>query len=251
MQAPTTDKIKEVQSQLKSIMDTPVGTQPYICLSLRPTLVKLAKIEVCHPFPPLWSPPAFRKLYNWFAHPKRTANEFNYVLGPLRHDVKLEKDYYGGYPLFLGQAAAEALAVKSPVLEGSWELTAWLVVRAMRSTDPKYHSFGNIASNRLSAWIIQVIGNADICPNAYLRFELLTLLRLVRFDTQFRTRAVEAIMSAYSSLNTDYLSVCYFDDIPNNFFDRLFYIFGNVMGDWYYTEGNGCLFEFGEKLAKN
>ncbi|CAL4093867.1 unnamed protein product [Meganyctiphanes norvegica] len=248
MQVPTTEMIMEVQSQLKSIMDSSVGTQLYISKSLRPTLVKLAKNEdLCHP--PLWAPPAFRNFFEWFAHPKRTAKEFNYVLGPLRQDVQPRITSKSGHPLFLGHAATEALAVKSPNLEGSWELTAWLIVWLMRlNTTERYNI---IASDRLSTWIIQVIGNSDLCPNAHLRLELLSLLHIVKFDKQNRTQAVEAIMSACSTLNSDYLSICYFDNILNLFFCTFFRLFEKVMDDhWTDMLGNGCLLEFGEKLAK-
>ncbi|CAL4187303.1 unnamed protein product, partial [Meganyctiphanes norvegica] len=105
--------------------------------------------------------------------------------------MKVHMSFYdsSAYPAVLCLAAAEALAVKCPILEGSWEYAAWMVVFIVES-----HELSGIVSN----WIIKVIGNADICPNAHLRLELMSLLSKAKIDIHNQTQAVEAVMSACS-----------------------------------------------------
>ncbi|CAL4185301.1 unnamed protein product [Meganyctiphanes norvegica] len=106
MQAPTIDMIKGVKSQLKSIMDAPIGSQLYINIYLRPILGKLAKY--CYGCNRHRT--AFHKLFNWLVNPKRTVEEFNYVIGPLGYAVSLTMDIDDGiqhqnadkYSLLLG-----------------------------------------------------------------------------------------------------------------------------------------------------
>ncbi|CAL4227521.1 unnamed protein product [Meganyctiphanes norvegica] len=244
MHSPTADMVTEVRSQLYSIMDTPVGTPAMeeIDTELAPILRYLIILG-----PKYEQPQKYRNFVEWFLHPNRTANQFNYVVGPLRHDVFMEVqmscDDISEYPRALCLAAAEALAVRCPVLVGSWEYAAWMVVRIVQSYD-----LGDIVSN----WIIKVIGNADICPNANLRMELMSLLSKAEIDIHNQTQAVEAVMSACSALNNDYLESSLYGEFSILTFSRLTEVFERIMGIDILSDdviGNGCLLDFGAKLA--
>ena len=155
MSPPSPVMIKEVTNELFLIMKTRVGspTMAYIDKELTPILAELLTLG-----PRCEDHPTFRQLFDWLVHPQRTLEEFNYVVGPLGHHVYLvmcehfSKYMYNRscrYSVYLGQAAAEALAVKCPILEGPWEHAAWLVVRILR-----YYDLGGLPSDRLTAWII-------------------------------------------------------------------------------------------------
>ena len=60
---------------------------------------------------------------------------------------------------YLGKITTEALSVQFPVLDGPWELVAWYLVYS----HPIYfsHEYG-VASDRLTAWLVKMIGNPDI-----------------------------------------------------------------------------------------
>ena len=123
--------------------------------------------------------PAIRQLFHWLTDPGRTGEEFTYVIGELADNVADDVRAEEGEPeeedhMYLCITAAQALAVKCPVLEGAWEQAAWtlLIVAGTR-----HH--GSISSEHLSAWIIYVITDPQICPNPYLRYECLGLLTLV------------------------------------------------------------------------
>ena len=159
--------------------------------------------------------PSVRQVFKCLVDPQLTMHEYVFVIGPLAQYIFEITD---GYRLmgfnYLGRVAAEALAVKNPtVLEGSWETAAWFIVRLLR----KYYSddFG-FASDHLSDWIIRVVGDPDLCPNSYLRLELMHLL-LVMVDVKDynRTQAFVSVMSACSAVNMDYLSC----DPENEFFN--------------------------------
>ena len=188
---------------LTLIMHTPVGTPATtdIDRELTPLLAKLMTLG-----PQSENHPVFRQLLKWMVNPQHTANDINYVIGPLGAHV--EKFYnICNDPLFffvyLGQAAAEALALKSPILEGPWEHTAWLVVYLLRLYDKDR---GGLLSDHLTAWIIRMIGDSNLCPNPHLRIELMFLFNMVPLDKNNSPQATEAVMSACSGLSIEYLS---------------------------------------------
>ncbi|CAL4115474.1 unnamed protein product [Meganyctiphanes norvegica] len=159
--------------------------------------------------------PAVRYLFNWFLNSQRTGEEFAYVIGELVYEVSMimekhfrEYVYHVGYCTSLCKVAAESLAMKCPVLEGSWEHAAWALVMLI---DIKHNLFDynySAASKCLLSWIIHVIGDPVICPNPYLRFELMVLLtRKVNLDGCNQTKAIASVLSACSSINTEYMSV--------------------------------------------
>ena len=97
--------------------------------------------------------PAVNQLFNWLV-------QFNYVIGELAQAVAYEVDDEGLYHMYLCTTAAQALAMKCPVLEGAWEQAAWTLLIITRS----WH-IGTISCDHLSSWIIYVITDPDICPN--------------------------------------------------------------------------------------
>ncbi|CAL4120380.1 unnamed protein product [Meganyctiphanes norvegica] len=156
---------------------------------------------------------AMSQLSSWLKDEKRNVEEFNYVVGPLGMQVC---DYYYDYMraegllrirdrfcacrFFACQAleAAEALVVESPVLKGPWEHLAWFAIylRIIRLQEfvP--------ASNSYCEWIIQMMGNSDLCPNPYLRLEFLQIFALkVCVITNNQTQAFESVMSVCSSVH--------------------------------------------------
>ena len=190
-------------------MHTPVGTSATtdIDRELTPLLVDLMTLG-----PQSENHPVFRQLLKWLVNPQRTANDINYVIGPLGAHVEFVMVYnfcnntYDPHLFFvyLGQVAAEALALKSPILEGPWEHTAWLVVNMLRFYDDK----GGLRrpSDHLTAWIIKMIGDSNLCPNPHLRIELMFLFDMVPLDKNNSPQATEAVMSACSGLSIEYLS---------------------------------------------
>ena len=79
--------------------------------------------------------PAFQSTFNWLVDPQRTGEEFSYVIGPLHQyvydamcensDAYFNKNSYDNIGMV---AAAEAIAIKCPVLEGPWEHAGWILV---------------------------------------------------------------------------------------------------------------------------
>ncbi|CAL4111070.1 unnamed protein product [Meganyctiphanes norvegica] len=158
--------------------------------------------------------PAVRDLFNWLVNSQHTGEEFAYVIGELVYKVCMimeehffEYVYDIGYCTSLCKTASEALAMKCPVLEDSWELAAWALVMLIDNNHNKYDHDYSVASDCLTAWIIHVIGDPDICPNPYLRLELMILLtRKIDIYGCKRTQAIESVLSACSSLNIEYIS---------------------------------------------
>ena len=106
--------------------------------------------------------PVVRQLFNWLKDLQRTGEEFTHVIGKVAHDVnEIMRDHFEDYMFefgpctYLGKLAAEALAVRCPILEGPREEAVCLVLSLCKSYI--IYDFG-IASRRLSAWIIQMIG---------------------------------------------------------------------------------------------
>ena len=118
-------------NELCRIMDTPVGTPDTIDIDkeLQPLLEKLI---ILGPPPHSENHPAYRQLLRWLVNPQRTTNEINYVIGPLGRHVCIRFRHRFTYDhrrfslVYLGLAAVETLALKSPVLQGPLGYTAWL-----------------------------------------------------------------------------------------------------------------------------
>ena len=162
---------------------------------LKPILVEVMKLESGND-----QHPAVNQLFNWLVDHQRTGEEFNYVIGELAQAVAYEVDDEGLYHMYLCTTAARALAMKCPVLEGAWEQAAWTLLVVTRS----WHN-GTIACDHLSAWIIYVISDPDICPNPYLRYEFTLLLTtVVELNDFLRKQAFKPILSACSYIGIDY-----------------------------------------------
>ncbi|CAL4236300.1 unnamed protein product [Meganyctiphanes norvegica] len=184
-------KPKEVKSLLDRLCAT-VGTPAMIELDreMSPILSEVVMLRSGNK-----EHPAAKQLSNWLLEPQRTGEEFTYVVGPLRWH--LEQTGVDSY--CLNDISMEALAERCPILEGSWELAAWVLVRVAEVL---------MASDRLSAWIIQVIGDPDLCPNPYLRFELVYLIDTMLNDYN-RIQAIESVLSAFACINLEYLIESY------------------------------------------
>ncbi|CAL4082435.1 unnamed protein product, partial [Meganyctiphanes norvegica] len=202
--------VEENRYQIVSSLSVPVGTPAMseIDRELTPIIAELATLE-----PGDDQHPTASQLFDWLVDPQRTADEFSYAIGPLEHHAYgiMENNFkqylfyeHMGCSVYVGKVAAEALAARSPILEGPWEKAAWFVIRLNHGYHPDDFGF---ASDRFSIWIINVLANAHICPNAYLRFELIYLFHMM-VDTAktIRSQALEAVVSACSTLNVDYLS---------------------------------------------
>ena len=72
------------------------------------------------------SHPVVLELSNWLQDPQRTGEQFTYVIGDLANEIMHE--HGEGDCMYLVKAAAEALTVRCPVLKGSWEEAAWLLL---------------------------------------------------------------------------------------------------------------------------
>ncbi|CAL4121797.1 unnamed protein product [Meganyctiphanes norvegica] len=222
--------------------------------------------------------PAVSHLYNWLVNSQCTGEEFTYVIGELVFEVSmimqlhfLEYLFDEKYCTFLCKISAEALAMKCHVLEGPWEQATWALVVLIYFKHDTYGYEFSVASNCLCAWIVNVIGNADICPNPYLRYELMIMLtRTFNIDGCERRYAIESVLSACSSLNLEYLSVDVLKYHRSHAIDSVLSTFPTSNND--YQSANllefqniklfdisiifkilskdGCLLEFDKKLAE-
>ena len=153
-----------------------------------------------------------RQLFNWLVDPQRTVLEFNYIIGSLApHVYDIMEGHFKQYMfeecrgtcIYLGKIAAEALAMRSPVLEGSWEATAWMLQGMNNKYDSTEYGF---ASDQFITWIISVIGDSKLCPNSYLRIQLIEIFIVMADVNKHMTReALKSVMSACSILKMDYL----------------------------------------------
>ena len=146
---------------------------------------------------------SFEELFNWMVEPQRTADEFTYAIGPL--DLKVHyimRIHFSIYMRFcpnLSQVAAEALAVKSSILEDPRERTTWLFL--LTKLSGSYY-----ASDRFCTWIINVIGDPEFCPNSFLRIELLIVFYHITNKEFFKhPKILESVLSACSSFNHKYI----------------------------------------------
>lgn len=144
--------------------------------------------------------PSITKVFKWLVDPKCTPQEFNYFVGPL---CNYKFHYSGRFKnLYLGLIAAEALAVKDPILDGHWEQAAWFVVW-LNSEYCKEYNYGAVSDN-LSHWMIRIMGDPDRCPNPSLRLELMIMFgRMVCINDENGTKALDAVISCCSSLPLD------------------------------------------------
>ena len=96
------------------------------------------------------------------------------------------------------------MAFKCPVLEGPWELAAWTLVMGVKFN----HRYGAHVSSQRTSWVIKVIADPDMCPNPYLRFELMmAIYRLIDVSNCDSTLAIKSVLSACACLTTKYLSM--------------------------------------------
>ena len=95
---------------------TVVGTTDWDELDreLAPILTELVTLGPCND-----QHPSVRQLFGYLMNPECTGEELSYVIGELAFEVS-------GESMYLTKVAAETLAVRSPVLTGSWEVVAWL-----------------------------------------------------------------------------------------------------------------------------
>ncbi|CAL4128777.1 unnamed protein product [Meganyctiphanes norvegica] len=157
--------------------------------------------------------PSARELFNWLVDPKRTAEEFIYAIGPVtQHVCCVMVDHFyhcvsydtetRTNSVYLCKVSAEALAARCPFLEGPWETVAWHVVALNSSYPSEEYGF---ASNFFSAWIISVIGDPNLCPNSYLRFHLITLVRRLVDNQHNQSQAIMSVMYVCSNLDIGHL----------------------------------------------
>ena len=149
---------------------------------------------------------SFEELFNWMVEPQRTADEFTYAMGPLNLKVhNIMRNHFSIYMrnrFFcpnLSQVAAEALAVKSSILEDPRERTTWLFL--LTKLSGSYY-----ASDRFCTWIINVIGDPEFCPDSFLRIELLIVFYHITNKEIFKhPKILESVLSACSSFNHKYI----------------------------------------------
>jgi len=158
--------------------------------------------------------PTVRKLFNLLVAPEPTGEEFLYVTGPLQcYALSVMEKYFthcisitwNGIPAkHTAKIAAEAMAVICPVLEGPWELSAWVLVNESGWITSDYGRY----SDTLTCWIFNVISNPILCPNPYLRYELLILISTrikIKYYKTLQPQAIESVLFACAYLSKDYL----------------------------------------------
>ena len=166
---------------------------------MSPILTELLKLK-----PGNNNHPTVKNLFNWLVDPKRTGEEFSYVVGPLQHHLaevldEIDEDYGNCYDdgSYIGKMGLEAMSIICPILDGHWEKAAFFLAQENCCYSQKKQG---AVSDRLSSWIIQVIGNSDICPNLNLRIKLMSLLPLMVDHSQ--AQSLQSVLAALSSLNT-------------------------------------------------
>ena len=137
------------------------------------------------------------ELLDWFVDPLRDGGEFVYVLDIIADQVPLDMSILKTKKIFTGcvyevaydmYLTNQALAVKCPVLTGSWEAVVESVMTLSKSY--KRQDYG-AASDHFSTWIINAIGYPDICPTFSVRFDLMILLlNVVDFNDSNQTQAI-------------------------------------------------------------
>ena len=239
----------EVRSQMLVKLSAPVGTlaMNHIDREMIPIIAELLTLG-----PGNDHHPNVRKLFSWLVDPMTTVEEFNYVIGPLEYHVcDIMEEHFNDYLhdetlgccIYLGKVALEALAVRCQVLEVPWETAAWFVVRLCSSYLSEYYGF---ASDRLSTWITNSIGDANICSSSYLRIELLHMfLVMVDINDLNWKHALESVMSACSALNIDHFT----GDHSTEFFNMDLEAITHIL-EIFSSECFGYMLEFDESLAE-
>ena len=174
---------------------------------MSPILTELLKLE-----PGNYNHPAVKQLFNWLVDPKRTGEEFSYVVGPLQGHLadlldETDEDFNNCYDdgTYLGKVGLEALARICPVLNGAWEKSALSLIE--ENCDYSQKKLGKV-SDHLSEWIIQVISDSKLCPSVSLRIEFMSLLgQMVDIGNHNRGLAWKAVMSVFAVLDSYYHNI--------------------------------------------
>ena len=189
--APLPSHIVRMMCQVKDQVGQ--GTMDEIENKLERTLEELVSLRPGN----YYHHPSISKIFNWLVDSQRTPEEFSYVVGPMG---RCELDLNGHFKnLYLGLIAAEALAVKRPVLKGPWRYAAWFVVW-LNSEYRSEYNYG-VPSDNLSDWIICVLGDPDLCPSPLLRLAFTNLFyNMVTIKAENGKQALNAIISLCSTL---------------------------------------------------
>ncbi|CAL4105300.1 unnamed protein product [Meganyctiphanes norvegica] len=236
------DTMEEWMLHVNSMMVASIGTSNVVELNreLTPILAELVTLA-----PGNDQHPAVKQLFTWLVNPLRTGEDFLYVTDSLGWHVykSMEEHFFehvyngeaverGGFT-YLGKVVAEALAVKCPILKGSWEQVALSLVN--HST--KYNTEDNgFISDRLGNWIIDVIGNADLCPNPNVQIQLmLNILGLVNIDNYNESKALESVMSACCGIKANYIMEFHNDNfLLADFFREIFNVLRSFKNEHYF-----------------
>lgn len=159
---------------------------------------------------------SIKRLVDYLLELYHRVEEFKYFVGPLTCDVFTENEYVADYynvegleglffrcPIYLVLATVEVLALKNPILEGPWEQVAWMITMISNKfcNDIKVYNKGRL-SRCISKWIIQVMGDVDLCPNLYLKLEFFNMFgNFVKVNDINHVKAFEACMLTCSALS--------------------------------------------------
>lgn len=128
-------------------------------------------------------------------------------------------------------------------MEGSWETASWFLGRLNNAYFPDDYGFASVT---FSTWIINVIGDYNLCPSSYLRIELINLfLVMVDITSHNWNQALVSVMSACSSLNMDYLTGGSLTGFYNIDLNTITYTLEMLSTEW-----KGYMIEFDERLAE-
>ena len=128
-------------------------------------------------------------------------------------------------------------------MEGSWETASWFLGRLNNAYFPDDYGFASVT---FSTWIINVIGDYNLCPSSYLSIELINLfLVMVDITSHNWNQALVSVMSACSSLNMDYLTGGSLTGFYNIDLNTITYTLEMLSTEW-----EGYMIEFDERLAE-
>ena len=134
-------------------------------------------------------------LCKWLTQPTRRVEEFRYVLRDMFADFKME---YGcdSSTIYTAKTITEALAIRCPILEGSWAMVVWHLINEFEKHRQVNLAIYGSSSSILSTWIIQVVGETDLCPDPELRLNMLLLFRtFVKIDHTNYKQALKSLLS--------------------------------------------------------
>ena len=223
--------------------------------------------------------PYVSRLCKWLSKPQVNVDMFLYVVGRLHsrvfhlmHDYKYFKreqvieefcNIVGWHPdvdipmlfekyteeggAYVFRAAAEAMAIRDPVLEDRWVKVAYTLCRQLSGSYNKKFGF---CSNRFSNWIIRVIGDSKLCPSTDLREQLILLYKtIVQIHNGNRAKALTSLMFVFSSLDRQHEMFSSFDTIQTQDVIDLLMLFTN---DSYPNEINSqYLHKYGLNVANS